>query len=225
MKGIASVRDVGYGVHHMRHTRLVRPSELRLLWTSLVFTLLILATVNVAFAVTRIRSRTSPPPPVVDDGLGVTPGARGWIIRTPHKDPWPDPTGWTKRGRFGLREYAINWQNPIPNTNGFQLSLQHMGWPLPVLEIKQMWWDWNDPALQGPEPDPRPHLVPLGLVANPVLVGLPLWTVLIALPIGLVFVRRVRRARRGRCAWCGYELLGAELCPECGPTSDTVPMP
>lgn len=208
---------LGNGCVIMKHRDFIRPCEVRAFWISLVLVLLALAAINVAFAVTRIQSRTAPQVPVIEGGFGVTPSRRDWVISTPHDQPWPAPTSWEKRGRFGLRVYDIRWSNPEPETNGFSLSLQHLGWPLPVLEIKQMWWDWNNPALQGPESDPRPHLIPLGLVANPVIVGVPLWLAMVVVPIGLVVIRRIWRARGGRCAWCGYELTGVAVCPECGP--------
>jgi hypothetical protein len=76
--------------------------------------------------------------------------------------------------------------------------------------------NWNDPALQGPEPDPRPQLVPMGLVFNPLIVGGGAWVLVGLLPLLVRVGRRVRRARRGLCVWCGFDSSGLELCPECG---------
>lgn len=196
---------------------LIRRREVWMCGLSLVFILLALGTINVAFAVTRIRSRTTPQPPTVENLFGTDAAERGWVVRTPHDGRWPEPTQWTFRRRFGSREYSIHSESPVPDVNGYQLSLQHLGWPLPVIEIRQMWWDWSDPALQGPEPDPRPHLMPLGIVANPVLVGVPVWIVLVVVPLATMVLRRMVRSRGGRCPWCGYDVEHAAFCPECGP--------
>jgi len=128
----------------------IRPSEHRRLWGTLVLILLLLAAVNVPFAVTKIRSRMGQHAVQVVSARDADAAGRGWVARTPQADPWPAPESWSKRVRFGHREYDIRWSNPDPNANGFSMSVQHLGWPLPVIEIKQMWWDWNDPALGNP---------------------------------------------------------------------------
>lgn len=178
--------------------------------------LLFLAAVDVPYAVTKIRSRTGPVAVLMVDARDGEAAARGWVARTPHADPWPEPETWQMHGRFGQREYDIRWQNPDPNTNGYSLRLQRLGWPLPVIEIKQMWWDWNDPALQGPESDPAPRLMARGVVGNPLIVGVPLWLVFVVLPLGARLHERRKRASRNDCVWCGYEAGGLAVCPECG---------
>jgi hypothetical protein len=47
-----------------------------------------------------------------------------------------------------------------------------------------------------------------------------------AMVFGFVRFRRKRRAKKGLCAGCGYDLevVSAETCPECGRVRETVPM-
>jgi hypothetical protein len=92
-----------------------------------------------------------------------------------------------------------------------------MGWPLPVLEQKQMWWDWDDPALKGPEPDPRLQLLPLGLIVNPLIVGSSLFVLLAGAWVLLVGMRRMRWRAEARCTNCGYPIrTPSTRCAECG---------
>ena len=79
-----------------------------------------------------------------------------------------------------------------------------------------MWWAWEDPALDGPESDPRPMLIPMGVVFNPLIIGIPAWLVLCVPPVLVRAAIRVVRGQRGVCAWCGYEVQSLEICPECG---------
>jgi hypothetical protein len=70
------------------------------------------------------------------------------------------------------------------------MQAQHLGWPLPVIELKQMWWNWNDPTLNGPEPDPAPTLMPAGLLINPLLLGGGVWLVTVLPAAVFVLARR-----------------------------------
>ena len=211
-----SAGGIGYGVSRMKTEALIRPSERRRLWGSLVLILLFLAAVNVPFAVTKIRSRTGARALNVVDARDADATGLGWVARTPHADPWPEPDYWLKHARFGHREYDIRRSSEEPGVNGYSMTVQHLGWPLPVIEIKQMWWDWNDPALAGPEPDPAPRLMASGLVGNPLIVGVPVWLVFVVLPLGVRLHERRKRAKRNDCVWCGYEAGGLAVCPECG---------
>jgi hypothetical protein len=216
-----SGRDLWYGVVVMGIHRSIRRSERRFLMVWFVIVLLVVSAVQVPFAVTKIRSRMSPPPTRAVFLMGTAAAEHGWPAGLPAGHVWPAPESVTIRRAFGHASFEAKTASPTPGVNGFSMQVQRLGWPLPVIEIKQMWWDWNDPALGdpangGPEPDPRPGLLPLGLVLNPLLVGLPLWLLFFGLPMAWVVVRRVRRLRRGACLWCGYDLVGLKACPECG---------
>lgn len=210
----------------MKAIRLIRRSERRTLGVALVLILLLLAAVNVPFAVTRIQARMTSPPTRVVVFQGTAAAGQGWPTGFPVGHAWPAPDSVIVRRAFGIRTYDARTTPPASGVNGFSMAVQHLGWPLPVIEIKAMWWDWNDPALGdpangGPEPDPRPRLMPLGVALNPVLVGVPLWLVLLVAPIAIVRMHRrwlARRwARRGACPNCGYAEVGDGVCPECGP--------
>jgi hypothetical protein len=201
----------------MSAPRIIRSGERRLLGASLVLICLTAAAVNVPFAVTKVRSRTGTVQSRTTDVRGAAAGPLGWPSSVPHDQGWPDPTYHITRRAFGYREYEVNTPSTTDGENGYSMAVQHLGWPLPVLEMKQMWWNWNDPALKGPEPDPRPSLMALGLVANPLLVGVPVWGAVVVLPVAVLVFRRAGRLRRGDCPWCGYELAAGQMCPECGP--------
>jgi len=176
--------------------------------------LLIFTAANAPFAVSRIHSRTAPRAPRVlllhDD----TVGDRNWPASTPHDEPWPSPDYISLEREFGYSHYHVRGESP--DSRGFSMELERMGWPFAVLEEKRMWWDWDDPALDGPEPDPRMYVKPLGLILNPIiLAGIPI-LVLFGPPALAVVVMRARRRRRGRCVYCAYPLDGVTICPECG---------
>ncbi|MEZ6164845.1 MAG: hypothetical protein R3B67_10460 [Phycisphaerales bacterium] len=200
----------------MKIERYLRRGEVRGALIILLVLVLLAAAVNVPFAITKIRSRTGTFPTRSVDLDGPEAAAKGWPARTPHNRVWDEPDSWTMWSGFGIREYDVRSPSRNPGENGFSMSVQFLGWPTAVIEIKQMWWNWGDPSLNGPESDPRPQLVPLGLVLNPVLVGGGAWVLLGLLPLAVRVTRRVVRIRRGRCPWCGFDASGLEVCPECG---------
>lgn len=205
----------------METHRLTHRSEVRALGVWLVIVLLVVAVVQVPYAVTKIRSRMTPPPTRAVFLMGTAAAEHGWPAGLPAGHAWPAPESVTVRRAFGFTSFEARAAPRASGVNGYTMQVQRLGWPMPVIEIKQMWWDWNDPALGdpangGPEPDPRPGLLPLGLALNPLLVGLPIWLVAFGLPMGWVVARRARRRRRGACVWCGYDLAGLAMCPECG---------
>ena len=200
----------------MTSNRYLERGEARRALVLLLVLVLLTAAVNVPFALTKIRSRTGAYPAQSEDVWLEEAAEKGWPVRTPHDRVWDAPESWTKWSGFGYREYDVRAPAPASGENGFGMMVQLVGWPMPVIEIREMWWNWNDPALQGPEPDPRPQLVPMGLVFNPLIVGGGAWVLVGLLPLLVRVGRRVRRGRRGLCVWCGFDSSGLELCPECG---------
>jgi hypothetical protein len=178
---------------------------------TLVLMLLIAAAVNVPWAVTFMQSRES----VRNVPMATVSGEearRDWPSRPPHEGGWPRPEYWSEGSIFGCRVYDVRAAE-----GPFNMSVHHLGWPLPVIEQKQMLWDWNNPALAGPESDPSPSLVLRGLVLNPIMLGGGAWVVLVLPYVGAVIATRRYRRRRGRCLDCGYPAKsGSESCTECG---------
>ncbi len=74
----------------------------------------------------------------------------------------------------------------------------------------------DDPALEGPEPDPAAALLATGLMGNPLLVGTAVFIPPVLAPFVMVVLRRAMRSRRGDCPWCGYDIHDLDCCPECG---------
>lgn len=214
-----------------RILKLVRPHERQRLRRWLVWCFLIAAAANVPFAVSRVELiGAGSPKGAVAKSVDEIPAA--WPIATPHAEPWPAPTSWDEGKSFGRRYFHISSRNPEPNKNGFSLLLRLSGWPLPVLEQKQMWWDWDSPLLQdvpGLDSDPPMQLMPLGLILNPIIVGSSTWALMVAVFFLTVIRRRAKRLRRGLCLQCGYDLAGLQgdshsdsiICPECGTSRES----
>ncbi|RMF77559.1 MAG: hypothetical protein D6744_11205 [Planctomycetota bacterium] len=169
---------------------------------------------NVPFAVTRLHSRTQPKPRG-ENYMGDDAARREWPAATPHTRRWPAPHQFEYAHEFGFHYYNVFGEQ---SGQRFQMNVQLTGWPLPVLEDKKMWWDWSDPTLKGPEPDPALRVVPSGLILNPIIVGVGLYLILTLPRDVFVFFRARRRRKRGRCIGCGYSLTGntSGRCPECG---------
>ncbi len=184
----------------------------------LLLFLLIAAAGNVPWALTFMRSRTTlSKVSTVRKDPNEMPDQ--WPIKTPHVVAWPRPASWTEGYVFGCRIYDVRSEPPMSDRNGFTLSLQHLGWPLPVIEVKQMWWDWNDPTLNGPgapESDPAPSLITSGLILNPLFIGGGAWAVLVMPWLIGIIVMRARRWRANRCLECGYPVGTSPSCTECG---------
>jgi hypothetical protein len=96
------------------------------------------------------------------------------------------------------------------------MEVERYGWPLPTLERVECWWNWNDPALKGPEPDPPLHVARSGLILNPLIVGGGLYLLLVAPIAGFILGRRLARRHARQCIHCAYPLGAHDFCPECG---------
>lgn len=183
----------------------------------LLLFVLIAAAINVPWALSFKRSQTTiNKVPMARLDLGAVPDE--WPAKTPHAERWPKPEHWTEGGVFGCRVYDVRTPGTEPGRNGFSMSLQRMGWPLAVIEEKQMWWDWDNPKLAGPESDPAPSLMLGGLFFNPLILGGGAWCILI-LPwfLGAITIR-TQRKRKHRCMACGYPVGASAVCTECGST-------
>ena len=106
---------------------------------------LIAAVVNVPWALTFMRSRLSiGTVPLVSMDAAQMP--REWPSATPHQTPWPAPNYWWEGRVFGCRRFdvrAVDYAHL--DRNSFTMDVQQIGWPFPVIEQKQMWWDFDDP--------------------------------------------------------------------------------
>lgn len=187
------------------------------------FCIALAAAANVPFAVMRLRSRTTPQP-AWNMHLTGSEVARPWPADTPHATPWPLPNLWLEYRAFGYRYIDARVANA--GRSDFSMTVVLVGWPFPVLEDKQMWWDWNNPAFKGPESDPAIRLRFEGLFLNPLIVGGGVYLVLVAPILTFLAVRsRIRcwhRLHHGLCLFCGYDLRShpAKRCPECGGVSN-----
>ncbi len=175
------------------------------------------ATLNVPFAMQFLRSPSGPPVTMSVSRQGPAAAATAWPVETPHTTPWPALDAYIRWTAFAyelIDARSYDGQTPV-----CAVEVERIGWPLPVLQDRQYWWDWNDTTLvlkPGADRDPPLELLWPGLVANPVLFGAAAWA-----PIALVFflapgIRRARRRARGQCERCGYPQGESERCSECG---------
>ncbi len=179
----------------------------------MVSLVLVAAIINVPWALTFMRSRDTVRQVPSAEFLQLPPE---WPVSTPHVKPWPAPESWSEGRVFGCRVFDVRTKQTEVGRNAFAMEAQLLGWPLPVIEDKQMWWDWDDPALKGPESDPAPTLRLQGLLLNPLILGGGVWAVIV-LPwlIAIVATRRWRYQKR-RCMDCGYPIGVNVVCTECG---------
>ncbi len=136
---------------------------------------------------------------------------------------WP----WWRGQTFVVRT------NGNPQDDGYFMSSVRAGMPVRSLEwvaagkaragAQERFWNMptglktNSRGLFGAVPGARLPLRPIlpGFIVNTLFyAGLALAAV--AVPRSL---RRRRRAKRGRCIACGYEVGGIAVCPECGVAS------
>lgn len=215
--------------------KLVRPDERRRLRRWLVWCMLLAAAINVPLAVSRVETLDAAKPGMGGLRKGED-SPKHWPSKTPHAEPWPKPNYWQQWGGFGDWLLDVRRTDPALRETLFNMRIRWSGWPLPVLEQKRMWWDWDDPALSdatGTDSDPPMRLMPAGLILNPIIVGGGSYALLVAIFLACVIRRRYRRMRRGLCLDCGYDLRGLQvgsesqptICPECGSSREEMERP
>lgn len=151
------------------------------------------------------------------DLRGTQAGSKPWPSRTPHKEAWPAPHSWERAHLRGMWHFDVRGRRAAdPENSDFIMDLWQTGWPLPVIERKHMWWDWDNPALEGPAPDPAAEILYFGLFLNTLILGGGLWLLVFGPLAGWVIGRRFARTLRGQCTFCGYDIAGLKRCPECG---------
>lgn len=184
----------------------------------LVMLVLIGAAANLPFALRFLHSRTSPRAPMISNEMGATAAALPWPARTPHDRAWPAPTQYQVEGSFAYRNINVYGADPDGDANSrFQMQVERIGWPLPVLERVQMWWPWNDAGwASSAAPDPAMRVAWTGAVLNPLIFGVTAWMVLVAPVTVFAIARRRLRHAHNCCTRCGYPLGGAARCAECG---------
>ena len=193
---------------------LVRTGEVRRLVLALVVTILVLASINNTYALWQFRVLRVPRPPVIAQLRDDAARARGWPARTPHAEPWPEPDFAVTVGTFGYRHHDVRFV--VDNWSMLMMIVKRSGWPLPVIEEVEASWADGVLSIEGDGQHLRIGFVPLGLILNPLMFGVPLWTLGFVLPMMLTVRRRRVRLRRGDCVWCGYAMGPLEVCPECG---------
>lgn len=113
---------------------------------------------------------------------------------------------------------AISLEGPDLMQVAWQYSLD--GGALTVINAGAPLWK-NDPNPYGTDRYERLPIrpLPLGFAVNTLF-----YASLLAAPV-LVFaaLKRRRRAKRGLCIGCGYDLTGVDACPECGRQADGQP--
>lgn len=196
--------------------RLVSRREAGFLLGALVMLIVAGAIVNAPLAITRFRG----PQDRLPRGMSLRQpeiGNRSWPAPTPHAAAWPAPTHWDETRLFGARHYNVFHHTEEMR---FQMQVAHYGFPLPVVEDKQMWWSESAAAPSGPEAFPRMRLLWPGLIVNPVLLGgsafLILFGPLAAAVVGRRLVSRLARRAAGRCVFCAYPIGESPVCTECG---------
>ena len=106
----------------------------------LLLFILIGAAINIPIAMQFLHSRTAPPAPILVNVIGPQAALHVWPADTPHDTPWPTPTQWVMNASFGYKTYNVyGWNGTRSNRiDRVQMQVDHMGWPLPVLEHIQM---------------------------------------------------------------------------------------
>lgn len=164
-----------------------------------------------------------------DDVAGLARGALGLEGPREFYPRWfderePRPEVWTRSGVHRPESWGAGHRRVVEVDSG---------WPL-----RSMWsmWSWDASAHEGPLPRTATQgvfnlrigsgrgvalpywLLPAGFAGNAAVFAAAWGAVLLGPPAAVRGLRRHRRARRGACLGCGYDLRGApgRTCPECG---------
>lgn len=129
--------------------------------------------------------------------------------------PWPAPTSWWEWQRFGLR--GIDARHVEQRQSRFSMTVMLSGWPLPTHYSQQIWWPGDDPAFAYSGPTHiLCHVLPVGMILNPLIFAIFAWTSLFAIPSTLKGYVRHLRATCRLCPYCAYPLGSSPVCTECG---------
>lgn len=184
----------------------------------LLVIVLLVAAVNVPVAVMLVRPRSGAWPPSktgFENVIGPQAAMKPLPARPPHDQPWPPAIQWTRDATLG-RARIMTWHQSADGQSRFQMQVEKYGWPLPAAEYVEFWWPWDDPVWKTTAThDPGFRLAWAGVLLNPILVGVPLW-MLVMSPVVYRWLRARRRDRRGLCPACGYPVGAASVCSECG---------
>jgi hypothetical protein len=121
--------------------------------------------------------------------------AKGWPSSTPRQKPLSTPSQISIGKRFGVWQYhAYGAQPENENDNEFFMRVEQAGWPWPVLERKDMAWEWSDPTMSGVESSPAPSVLYGGLLMNSIVLGGGAWLVFAVLGLCAI-TRRCKREK------------------------------
>ncbi len=141
---------------------------------------------------------------------GAPAAMHSWPDATPHDRPWPALTQWQSTK-------VLNHEQIQAYANGFQMTTDRYGWPLPVLIETNRWWPWDDPQWKiSTEPELGIRVVWSGLLLNPLIAAASVWLVVFAPLFAARWLVQRRRAREGQCQKCGYPIGVSDRCTECG---------
>lgn len=156
------------------------------------------------------------PSPVIN-AIGPQAAAYAWPAWTPV--PWPAVHQYSEyRDEFGVSRIQVYGVAATPTKPGPSLEMKRFGWPMPVIDLTQRWWDWNDPAMLPPGKTTQDFngemtsIAWAGLMVPPLVAGSLVWL----LTAGVWLLVRKRRFGRNECEECGYPRGAGNVCTECG---------
>ncbi len=145
-----------------------------------------------------------------------------WPSSTPRSEVWPDAV---RIAHYRSNSSLISSVYASANDKGFYYSMDvfQINLPFTAIETKKtltkrgvVLTSRNPPKHQ----DPSMTFKPLGIILNPGIYTLVVWSLICYLPIQvLVFERRSdyrRWMKRTLCPICKYDIQDLPICPECG---------